>query len=242
MKGIPLGFAAFAVLSYAATSVSVAGEKPREPLLEPDRACRRKGPPVVKSADGELIVRMPGRVPYDNVQCLAFSPNSRWLASGNGRVENWSDGEKGEIKVWDLQTQSVHAVLRLGSWWYVTPVAFLGDSSSLVCATFSQRDRNMKAILQFWDVDNAREKWHAELPWENITCLATSKNGEWVATGTSRDKKNIYIWNATKRDKPLVLNAHKGSVQFVGFTADSRVLVSAGSNGAVHFYGTQENG
>jgi WD40 repeat protein len=62
----------------------------------------------------------------------------------------------------------------------------------------------------------------------SVTCLAVSSDGKWIATGNSDGK--VDLWDAASGKLTDTLAAHgEDGVQTVGFSPDSKLLVSTGS-------------
>jgi WD40 repeat protein len=77
-----------------------------------------------------------------NVHGMAFSPDSRWLATGCGAF-NEIAGSQGAVKLWDLSTGKLASTL-VGHRGYVTQVVFRPDGKQLAAVN--------SADLRLWDI------------------------------------------------------------------------------------------
>jgi hypothetical protein len=137
-------------------------------------------------------------IPALVVRSLAFAPDGRTLAIATGpgdpRVR-----EPGEIKLWDVATETMRANLR-GHSRTVTSLAYAADGQTLVSASAD-------TTVRFWDLATNREygmlKGHkAAIGFEGLA-VALSPNGAWLAT-ISFDH-TVKLWKVTwlrKTDRP----------------------------------------
>ena len=133
----------------------------------------------------------------DSVWGLAFL-DGRYILSAH---------EDGSVAVWDLQGWGPPRLLH-GHVGAVRGVAALGDGRRAV--TYGVIDG--KVLV--WDVKAGKVE-HAFLSPEPVmmSCLAVSGDGRVALTGDSKGR--IRIYDLVKRDRPRVLDGHKGQVQDV---------------------------
>jgi WD40 repeat protein len=62
-----------------------------------------------------------------------------------------------------------------------------------------------------------------------VTCIALSRNGNYIASGQKGDNSNIYIWDFASSKVLYSLEEHDHMIQCVAFSDDEKLLVSVGS-------------
>jgi len=169
---------------------------------------------------------------------VAFSPDSRWLAT--------CDGGK-IVRLWDLKTKppgAVQLVLR-GHKDIVHVMSFSPDGRWLASAA-DQLYAGGDNEVRLWDLkaDNpAASPLILRGHQVHVTCMAISPDGYWLATG-SQDK-SVRLWNL-RADNPaavsLVLRGHEGDISTVSFSPDGRWLATGSADGTVRLWPAQIEG
>jgi WD40 repeat protein len=145
-------------------------------------------------------------IPAQVVRSLAFAPDGRTLAIATGPADP-RVRQPGEIKLWDVATQTMRATLR-GHSRTVTSVAYAADGQTLVSGSAD-------ATVRFWDLASNREygmlKGHkAAIGFEGLA-VALSPDGAWLAT-ISFDH-TIQLWKVAwlKKDLPAHTRARNST-------------------------------
>ncbi len=133
----------------------------------------------LQELDAELVVQS-GH--YEEVLCLAVSPDGRYVASG---------GADGKIILWDVQSgkayRKIHAHVK-----GVKSLAFSPDGKVLI----SGGDRSDQDLV-YWDWLQGKAIFRVEKAHSNsIETLVFSPDGQWLLTGTYREAK---IWKVADR-------------------------------------------
>ena len=194
------------------------------------------------------VLRRPGF----GVPSVAFSPDSRLLASG---------GYGGKVTIWD--TVSHRMRVKLAGSGVAFPVAFSADGLDVVAA-------NSDYELRVWDVASGKLVAEYSAYRSVVRTLAFSRDGHtlvlggdggamvlnfrafWLPTphpmtstafspdgrliATASTDGTISIWNTASRWRTRVLAAHRGTVRSVAFSPDGRLLVSGGDDGYVRLW------
>ena len=146
------------------------------------------------------------------VWALAFSPNGRLLAAGDG---------DGTVKIWDVQTRQI-----------ITQLA--GDTDAVYAVTFSSDGRTLATAgyhgkITLWIVSN----------WAPLGTLQNS--GTAFALDFSPDSKTlastghaaVTLWGVESGTEIVSLTGHTGWALGTDFSPDSTTLVSSGDDGTV---------
>lgn len=144
------------------------------------------------------------------VEAVAFSPDSRWLASGS--ADN-------TVKLWDVATGGELRTLASRAFW-VKSVTFSPDGRLLASG-------GMDGSINLWDVATGQVVRTLTGHSGPVVSLAFSRDGQWLASGSN--DKTIKVWDTATGGEPRTLTGHLGWVTTVAFSPDGRWLAS-GSN------------
>ncbi len=156
------------------------------------------------------------------VWCVAFSPDSRLLASGSANERG------GEIKVWDVETgrQVFHLEGHAG---LVTALAFVPGRPWLVSGS-------KEGTVRLWDVTSGQALGvlHSFGAW--VSGLAVRGDGRWLAAACQDG--SVAVWDVSRLGAPPaspdhVLVGHNAPVHSVAFHPDGRWLASGSELGTI---------
>jgi WD40 repeat protein/serine/threonine protein kinase len=163
------------------------------------------------------------------VNCVAFSPDGRWIGSGSG-TDNQRDN--GEVKIWDSQTGQERVTLgeRMHG---VYSVAFSPDGRRLATGGM---DQNVK----IWDLTTGQEALTLREHRNEVWSVEFSRDGHRLVSA-SRDR-TVRVWDGRPwqegeaGQEVLTLRGHTGSVNCVAFHPREQWLASGDSDGVIKLW------
>ncbi|MEO1401698.1 MAG: NB-ARC domain-containing protein [Cyanobacteria bacterium J06635_1] len=156
---------------------------------------------------------------FSSISTLACSPDGQWLASGD---------TQSEIRLWDLATDTLQAVLKGHQGW-VLSVAFSPDGQWLASGS---EDRTIK--LWSMATGQCHHTWHGHQNW--VRSVAFSADGEILASA-SKDG-TIRLWNLESKAAVAVLTGHDAAVCAIAWHPYARRLVSGSEDGTLRLWNT----
>ncbi|HEX8921513.1 MAG TPA: TIR domain-containing protein [Pyrinomonadaceae bacterium] len=164
-----------------------------------------------------------------NVNCVAFSPDGKILASGDA---------KGVIILWDVATRRMIGQPLAGN---QQPVYSLAFSPDKILASGSSGDGTGEIYL--WNVATLERmgeplKGHASF----VQSLAFSPDGKTLASANGRDASvgvdaSIILWDvATRRPLGSPLTGHTDAIASLAFNPDGKVLASGSADETVRLW------
>ncbi|KAM0310598.1 hypothetical protein ACHAO8_007964 [Botrytis cinerea] len=142
-----------------------------------------------------------------SVNSIAFSADSRLLASGSGDHT---------IKIWDPATGTLQQTLEGHNDW-VRSIAFSADSKLLASGS---RDHTIK----IWDAATGTLQQTLEGHSDWVNSIAFSADSKLLASGSG--DHTVKIWDATTGTLQQTLEGHNDWVRSIAFSADSKLLAS----------------
>lgn len=170
-----------------------------------------------------------GNEARDNDDRLSFSGSytmGRFSPDGNTLAVVTSGGPK-EIHIYDASTGEQRHVIKLKE--KLVRLAFSPDGKQIVA---TERD----SAVRLYDVESATSTWSHVVPlnnpFENYTsCVAFSPDGKTIAAGATDHQ--IYLLDPSTGDETGRLTGTHWYPWTVAFTADSKILYSAGWDGTI---------
>jgi tricorn protease-like protein len=151
------------------------------------------------------------------VHSVAFSPDSRTLASG---------GMDHTIKLWNVTSGQVVMNLQghAGAIW---SVAFSPDGHTLASGSWDK-------TIKLWDVASGQLLRTLQGHADYVLTVAFSPDGRTLASG-SRDK-SIKLWDVASGQLLRTLQGHANGVTSVAFSPDGRTLASASADKTIKLW------
>jgi WD40 repeat protein len=151
------------------------------------------------------------------LSAVAFSPSSRWLATGDGA---------GNLRLWDLKQDRRDPWQVIGRGGRITAFAWSPNERYLAAAR-ADGTANLWAFQGgLPDGQPHKLDGHAMV----VTALAWNAEGRWLATGSF---DQIRLWNLAEGlpEGSIALQGHVGAIRALAFEPDGRHLLSAGADG-----------
>jgi serine/threonine protein kinase len=149
-----------------------------------------------------------------SVETVAFSPDSRTLASGDGDEAELWNVDSGQ---WTNHTRMDHTA-------WVLSVAFSPDGRTLATASVDH-------TIKLWDVPTGRLLRTLQGHSDAVQCVAFSPNGSTLASASS--DHTIKLWDAATGQLVRTLLGHSDYVISVAFSPDGGTLVSGSTDHVV---------
>jgi WD40 repeat protein len=156
---------------------------------------------------------------------VAFSPDSKVLASGFGMSGDSGDGETVTL-LWDAATGEERAILS-GHRDTVATGAFAPDGRTLATGS---RDNT----LRLWDPDSGREKAVFRGHTSGILSVAFAPDGKTLATGSL--DRSVRLWDVVPEPERNTLRGDQLGVNCLAISPDDRTLATGGWDGRTRLW------
>ncbi|HBB94070.1 MAG TPA: hypothetical protein DC054_01650 [Blastocatellia bacterium] len=179
--------------------------------------------PQVSVSRNELLTVRPELVLQTGhslgVNCLAFGPDGKWLASG---------GSDNSIKIWQVATgRELRALTG-----HPAPIKSLATSPDGQWLASGSNDGTVKV----WNVSTGRELYSLPVQASSIEALAFSPDNGVIASGDADG--TINIWNRTDGKPIKTLSEHSKAVTVLAFSGDGTLLASGSADTTVKVWDT----
>jgi RNA polymerase sigma factor (sigma-70 family) len=154
--------------------------------------------------------------PKDAVFALAFSPDSKVLASaGYGKT----------IRLWDLATKKeIREALPLPN--PVYELSFSRDGKTLISSGPETR-------VRLWDAAILRERFPTDAPQWAITAIAYAQDGKTMALSSNNQ---VWLWSPSTGKVLRTLQGQEGSVSALNYSLDGKSLITGSYDGTLRFW------
>ncbi|MFD8996700.1 WD40 repeat domain-containing serine/threonine protein kinase [Streptomyces abikoensis] len=158
------------------------------------------------------VARLSGHT--SQVECLAFSPDGRTLASGDFN---------GTVRLWDVGTGNAITTFKgQGHTGWVMSLVFGRDGQTLYSGGF---DKTLKG----WDVRSGlpRDVASYDGQFDSVGCLALSPDGTTLAVGVG---SRVELTDPSTGRRTVTFTGHTGSMRGVAFSPDGRSVASVAAD------------
>jgi WD40 repeat protein len=153
----------------------------------------------------------------DAVRCLAFSPDSRVLASGSADKT---------VRLWSLPEGRTVKTLE-GPKGHVNCLAISPDGRVLASG-------GKDSSVWLWRLPSAKTSVHLDGHTQMVLCLAITPDSRLLASGSA--DSGIQLWNLPEGKNRKLLDGHSAGVLDLVISPNGRLLASASGDGSVRLW------
>lgn len=204
-----------------------------------EQACKR-----------HLVTSFP--VPPGLGKMQALSPDGKWVANANSKVNSKTKEYSGKVTLIDVSSRKIHTELPEFSD-SVELLAFSPDGSKLAIVADGALPRQFPHPLtkeiepvsivpgkvQIWDVAQAKKITTLEGHVDRVTALAFNPDGTQLATGSL--DSTARIWNLETGKEKQVLKGHGKAVAAVAFHPDGKRFATGGLDNTIKFWDLEKS-
>jgi WD40 repeat protein len=177
------------------------------------------------AGSAEELLRLAGARYW--VECVAVSPDGRWVATGSGQPLQAEEGDPDfSVRIWDIQTgKELRRFLGHSHW--VMSVAFSPDGRRVLSGSYDNS-------VRLWDLDTGNLLHRLTGHTERVRSVAYSPDGRYALSGSY--DKTMRLWDLASGHPVHCYTGHAHWVMSVAFSPDGRRALSAGYDQSVRLW------
>jgi WD40 repeat protein len=164
--------------------------------------------------EGKPLATLDSPGPGAGVEVLAFSPDGKWLATGQDRT----------IVVWALDTGKQQATFE-GHLSTVKSLSFSFDGTWIASSSGDK-------VARLWRIED-KKSWILEGHAAPLTAIAFFPNGRVV---TASEDSSARVWRLETKDPSVDLLGHTGTIRSVAVAPDGQSIVTASDDGTARIW------
>ncbi|RCR67286.1 caspase family protein [Larkinella punicea] len=153
-----------------------------------------------------------------SISSIGFSPDNRYVFSGEGIVKSG-----GNLQQWDIVSGQLIRELK-GHKGKVNSIAFSSDSVSIISTGWDQ-------TIRLWDIRSGQQLHQFKGHTGAVGSAAFSPNNKYIVSGSW--DKTVRLWDAVSKQEIYQFEGHTGTVNSVAFSPDGQYIVSGSDDNQI---------
>ncbi len=169
----------------------------------------------LRDAHGKVLRALEGH--SDVVAAVAFSPDSKWLATGS---------YDRTVKLWPMENESEPKTLKGHTNW-VFAVQFSADGTRLASSGYDK-------TVRLWDPATGQQLNMLTGHTATVRSIAFSADGKHLVSGSA--DRTARVWDLAKPEAYVELKGHEAAIRAAAFAPDGATVATAGEDNSVRLW------